>query len=164
MNKVRRVAVYNLVDSNRNHLRLELGVIDDPDDRIVSSRGSSRDMGYRWCFVGTKIPMPVRSMCWFNGFPESTMLDWLKGNGWFVRSKVYVPCGYTTIYELPKGDEDPEEIFVRQPIDKKSFDDAICFLYNNGKRITAIRAYRYAYGGDLDSAAKAVREIVDEQH
>jgi hypothetical protein len=45
--------------------------------------------------------MPVRAYTWFNGFPENIMLDWLKGNGWAIRSRVEMGTGKATVYELP---------------------------------------------------------------
>ena len=50
-------------DSNGNNLRLTLGKIED-----MEAYGAS-DRGFRWRFVGVRIPMPIRSYEWFNGYP-----------------------------------------------------------------------------------------------
>lgn len=99
MKKTKVIRVYNLVDSKGNKVQLELGTFDpNQNDEYPLS---ALDKGYRWRFIGKHIPMPVRSMCWFNGFPEPIMLDWLKGNGWFVRTRVDMCSGYAEVFELP---------------------------------------------------------------
>lgn len=155
---------YNLVNSNGNKLRLYLGRIQGSDDYFS-------DRGFRWCFVGNKIPMPVRSGTWFNGFPENIMLDWLKGNGWALHTSVAMDTGVATVYELPfydepsKGNEksfDPYEIPIHYEADKKTFDELMRELVHTGQRVTAVRAYRYAHGGSLRNAHNAVKEICGE--
>jgi hypothetical protein len=49
--------------------------------------------------------MPVRSGYWFNGFPEKTMIDWLKGNGWYPQSCVLMPVGKAIVFDLPEATE-----------------------------------------------------------
>lgn len=98
MERVKTFRVYNLVNSKGNKLQLELGITDVRREDTV---WSSADKGYRWRFIGKHIPMPVRSLYWFNGFPESIMLDWLKGNGWFVHTRVDTGSSYAEVYELP---------------------------------------------------------------
>lgn len=96
--------VFNLVDSNGTKLQLRLGRLKERQNHVL-------DRGFRWSFVGTKIPMPIRAYTWFNGFPENIMLDWLKGNGWALRSRVEMCTGKATVYELPehsKGNNIPE--------------------------------------------------------
>lgn len=157
MKNIEVLKVYNLVDSKGNKLRLNLGMAKNPND---ASRINDSDLGYRWRFIGKHIPMPVRSGYWFNGFAENIMLDWLKGNDWAVQSKVYMPSGYTEVYELPKGNE--EDICIqpiRHELDEKYFCEIICDLVNNGKTIRAVHLYRYANGGDVLDARKAVMEI-----
>ena len=147
--------VYNLVDSNGTKLQLRLG-------RYKCSEDYLTDKGFRWSFVGSKIPMPVRSYTWFNGFPENTMLDWLKGNGWALRSRVEMSTGKVTVYELPKAEEPSkgnETLSVNRMAYKDVFDDVLRELVRNGKRITAVRVYRYAHGGTLQDCTNAVKEV-----
>lgn len=101
---VRTITIYNLVDSKGSHLQLRLGYIRD-------KRHSHENAGWRWSFEGTKIPMPIRSNTWFNGFPEKTMLDWLAKHNWFVRTKVDMASGKTVVYDLPKPKEEEEELY-----------------------------------------------------
>ena len=101
MKKTKVIRVYNLVDSKGNKLRLELGVFNINKDSEMFDPIMHGDNGYRWRFIGKYIPMPVRSMCWFNGFPEPIMLHWLKGNGWFPYTRVEMCSGYAEVFELP---------------------------------------------------------------
>ena len=157
MKNIKTIRVYNLVDSKGNRLRLELGIINNysPD---YSDPISHSDKGYRWRFIGENIPMPVRSMYWFNGFPESIMLSWLKGNGWYPHTRVEMCNGYAEVFELPNGDETSCE---PSDEDRMAFINVIRDLVRNGKRITAIHTYRYAQGGTLGDAYKAIKEICD---
>jgi hypothetical protein len=99
--------VYNLVDIDGKRLQLRLGRIRGYGDEL---RAHNADHGYRWSFIGTKIPMPVRNATWFNGFTEKVMLDWLKENDWALRSRVEMGTGKATVYDLPtsKGNNIPE--------------------------------------------------------
>lgn len=91
MEKVRTLRVYNLVNANGEKLRLSLGY-------VAAGNG---DECWRWSFVGKNIPMPIRSRTWFHGFPEPIMISWLKGNGWFPRTRVDMGSGYAEVFELP---------------------------------------------------------------
>lgn len=104
MRKFRILRVYNLVNANGDKLRLNLGVTDDPLEEYPMS---ASDKGFRWNFEGHKIPMPVRSGYWFNGFSESVMLDWLKGNGWALHTVVNMMHGEVVVHDLPEA-PDPE--------------------------------------------------------
>ena len=161
MRNIKIVRVYNLVNSKGNKLMLELGVITDGlRDEIPYFRA---DKGYRWRFIGRNIPMPVRSLCWFNGFPEDIMLDWLKGNGWYPQTRVEMSNGYAHVYELPKGDEEDISILPeRYEHEECVFRDVIRDLVSNGNKMRAACLYRYANGGDIYAARDAVREICEE--
>lgn len=98
-------------DSNGNNLRLTLGQIEDMEayGRFMGFHNND-DKGFRWRFVGMRIPMPIRSYEWFNGFPEDTMVPWVKAQGYemvavtsHVTGSVYVVKGNTT--EPSKGNE-----------------------------------------------------------
>lgn len=102
MENIIKLKSYNLVNADGWRLQLYLGM--DVDVNRTYTKGKL-DKGFRWSFVGTKIPMPVRAYTWFNGFPESVMLDWLKENGWALRTVVELPDGNATVYELPFVDE-----------------------------------------------------------
>lgn len=154
--------VYNLVNSNGNKLRLYLG-------RIIGSDDYFGDKGFRWCFVGNRIPMPVRSDTWFNGFPEHIMLDWLKGNGWALHASVTLSTGVVTVCELPSYDEpnkgNEEDIRIlpeRHSHEEYVFREIIRDLVSNGKRMRAVSLYRYANGGEIRDARNAVMEICNE--
>ena len=152
--------VYNLVDSNGTKLQLRLGRYKYSDDYLP-------DKGFRWSFVGSKIPMPVRAYTWFNGFPENIMLDWLKGNGWVLRSRVEMGTGKATVYELPfhgepsKGNEKSTvqltDVAVRQG--ESALSEAIRLLCNQGSVLSAIALYRYIYHCTLVEAKNAVDAI-----
>lgn len=156
--------VYNLVDSNGTKLQLRLG-------RLKYSEDYLPDKGFRWSFVGFKIPMPVRAYTWFNGFPENIMLDWLKANGWALRSRVEMGTGKATIYELPKADESskgnekPTAVYkmpdhaTRQS--EEAFRTAIRMMYNDRSKVHAINLYRYAHPCHLCDANIAVDAILN---
>ena len=154
MRNVTVIKVYNLVNNKGNKLHLRLGELKSRDDAFVSSA----DKGLRWSFVGVNIPMPVRSMTWFNGFPENIMLDWLKGNGWYVQTCVNMCDGNAKVYDVPKGNEEPS-----RELSRRTFNAVIRNLVYEGKQITAAHVYRHANGCDLRDAHNAVMKIVDEQ-
>lgn len=158
MEKVITLKVYNLLDSKGNKLRLKLGHVED------FTPSYHRERGYRWSFVGTNIPMPVRNGTWFNGFPEHTMLEWLKGNGWYVQTCVDMSSGKADVYELPNGNDNlnVEITPERHEVDENVFCETIRNLFRNGNRLDAYRLYRYANGGSLYDADRAVREICNE--
>lgn len=163
MSKVKTVRVFNLVDSKGNKLLLELGITDVMRE---DKPWSSADQGWRWRFIGRNIPMPVRSMYWFNGFPEPIMIDWLKGNGWYVHTRVNMFNGYTEVYELPKGNESLVDIDnglskTINELGKEAFHYALKKLWTEGTCLKAVRVYRYVHGGTIGEATRAVREIVD---
>jgi hypothetical protein len=153
--------VYNLVDSNRNKLRLYLGLENGHSDR------KNPDKGLRWSFSGNKIPMPVRSGTWFNGFPEWTMLGWLKENGWYPESCVICNSFNVYTYEVPKANEAPkaddtDKFPALSELDKTVFEHVIRSLVSEGHKARACRIYRYAHGGKLTDALKAVEFIITE--
>lgn len=157
MEKIKAFRVYNLVNSKGNKLQLELGLT---NVRREDEPWCSTDKGYRWRFIGKHIPMPVRSLYWFNGFPEPIMLDWLKGNGWFVRTHVDLGSGYAEVFEINKGNAIDADAL---PLYERTFERIVCDLYHNGQKIDAIRLYRYVCGGTLRDAKNAVSEIVDQR-
>ena len=157
------IVVYNLVDSNGTKLQLRLGRLNGYSDKLLSYHC---DQGFRWSFVGSKIPMPVRAYTWFNGFPENTMLDWLKGNGWALRSRVEMSTGKATVYELPKAEEpskgnnEYELSLSAIRCGERALKGAVRLLYNNGSGVAAIRLYRYVHPTCMLAAHDAVKAIV----
>ena len=160
MENMKVIKVYNLVNSKGNELQLELGIGDCTPGEYPND---TKDNGYRWRFFGFNIPMPVRSGYWFNGFSESIMLDWLKGNGWYPRTRVNMRTGRTLVYELPKGNEEDIRILPeRYEHEECVFREIIRDLCHNGKTMRATSLYRYANGGEIRDAHKAVKEICGE--
>lgn len=153
MEKVNILKVYNLLDSKGTKLQLRFGVIDN----FMPSYHGERQ--FRWSFIGTKIPMPVRNGTWFNGFPEHTMIEWLNGNGWYVRSIVDMTTGKANVYELPNGDDKYElsELAIRQGED--SLETAIRILCDEGFKLKAIALYRYVHPCTLSEGKAAVDAI-----
>lgn len=163
MRKVKTLRVYNLVDSKGNKLRLELGIITEGlrDECPLCSA----DKGYRWRFIGDHIPMPVRSMYWFNGFEESIMLDWLKANGWYPHTRVEMDGGWAKVYELPKRNElsdDDEQYELSESamrLGEQSLHDAVNLLCKNGYVLKAVALYRYVHPSSLVEAKHKVDDI-----
>lgn len=157
------IVVYNLVDANGTKLQLRLGRLKGYGDELLAYH---TDQGFRWSFVGSKIPMPVRSETWFNGFPENIMIDWLKGNGWYPRSRVEMGTGKATIYELPKvgkpskGNEEYKLPDYAIHAGENALREAVKMLYNKGSRIDANSLYRYVHPSNMLDAKYAVEAIV----
>ena len=164
MEKIKTIKIYNLVDCKGNKVQLELGIT---EVRREDKPWDSMDKGYRWRFIGKHIPMPVRSMYWFNGFPENIMLDWLKGNGWRVRTSVNTQTYHVNIWEVATEDvtsnesEIPEHVIANG---RAAVDEAIRMLWDNGSRLKAVQLYRYAVNPccSLGEATNAVREITNK--
>jgi len=164
MRHIQTLRVYNFVDSKGNKLRLNLGYIDGPIDE---SPIDNYDKGYRWSFEGYKIPMPVRSGYWFNGFPESVMLDWLKGNGWALHTIVNMQIGTARVYELPNGDDKANETYELSALGieqgERALHEAVIRLCESGQKIQAVCLYRYVHPCKLQEANRVVTEIIDRQ-
>ena len=165
---VRKIEVlksYNLVNSKGTKLQLQLGIADgDVPDRYPICNA---DRGYRWRFIGTEIPMPVRSMYWFNGFAEEIMLEWLKGNGWYPQTCVHMYTGRADVYELPKANEpikaDEEYKLSEAAIrcGEEALHNAVCMLCKAGLKLRAVALYRYIHPSSLVDAKYAVDDIVN---
>lgn len=163
MENMEVLKVYNLVNSKGNELRLELGLGNCTYDEYPKD---TKDNGFRWRFFGYNIPMPVRAGYWFNGFSESVMLDWLKGNGWYPRTKVNMRTGRAMVYEQPdvyeasKGNESSyelTELMIGQG--ERALQFAIKTLADNGDKIKAVMLYRYIHPCPLIDAKHAVDAI-----
>ena len=166
MSEIKVITAYNLVNANGTKLQLRLGVT-----RYGGRNGSisNGDECFRWSFNGKEIPMPVRSGYWFSGFPEHVMMNWLKGNGWALRSRVDMATGKATVYELPsveepsKGNEKSIADYpALDPTEKCIFDYVIRYLADGEKKAIAARLYRYVHGGTLRNAYDAVQLIITE--
>lgn len=160
MEKIKPLRRYTLVDERSNSLHLFLGQKEDWAE-------TSKDKGYRWMFKGFKIPMPVRSETWFNGFPVDTMLDWLKGNGWTLHSVLDLTTDKLTVYkyvgapDTSKGNNGPVST-GNENLDGtyyRNFCSIIKELCEAGRKIPAVRLYRYVHGGSLSEANNAVNAI-----
>ena len=146
MEKVKALIAYNLRNPDGCTLRMLYGRMLDMNGCVDNAYSAQR-----WCFCGTRIPMPVRSGTWFVGFAVPEMLEWLRHEGWELQTRVVIGTGYAQVYEpSQKGNED---------FDKAAFHEIIRELYEDGRRLKAIRIYRYAHKCALSEANKAVREI-----
>ena len=154
-------------DSNGNNLRLTLGKIED-----MEAYGTD-DKGFRWRFVGPKIPMPIRSYEWFKGFPEEVMVTWVKSQGYkvvavtnHVTGSVYVVKGNeATATTAVNPDDDgkgnePYEL-TEQAIrnGNETLTEAIKLLCSQGAVLKAISLYRLVHPCGLKDAKEAVDKI-----
>lgn len=161
-------------DTNGNNLRLTLGKIEDMEayNRFMGF-GNNDDKGFRWQFVGPKIPMPIRSFEWFNGFPEEVMVPWVQSQGYKLVAVTSHVTGFVHVFkgdkttavdtdDAPKrnkvpastGDPDIDSLY------HKAFCDIIYELWTNNRKIDALRLYRYAHGGSLRDAKRNTEDIV----
>ena len=162
-------------DHNGNDLRLTMGKIEDMEAyRRFMGFGNKDDKGFRWRFVGIKIPMPIRSYEWFNGFPEDIMVPWVKSQGYevvavtsHVTGSVYVAKGNESTAvdtdDAPKGNNGPVSTGNDgiDNINRLAFHNIIRELCDACRKVEAVRLYRYAHGGDLHNAVNAVKAIRD---
>lgn len=101
MPEIKPIKILLLVNPNGDKTQLHFGMLKDPKDF-----NGDKDTGFRWMFTGKKIPMPIRSEEWFNGFPEATMMDWLKANGgWVVHAIWTAKTNKLTVLNLPSAPE-----------------------------------------------------------
>lgn len=163
MERIKPLRRYTLVDEYNNPLYLFLG-------QEENHNANSKDQGFRWMFKGYKIPMPVRSETWFNGFPADTMLDWLKGNGWTLHSMWNCATNRLTVYkyvDVPKDSKRNPVSTGNDAIDdtnRQVFQRIIKELCEASRKSEAVRLYRYVHGGPLGDANSAVNAIRDSIH
>lgn len=115
-------------DSNGNDLRLTLGKIED-----MEAYGAD-DKGFRWRFVGPKIPMPIRSYEWFNGFPEDVMVSWVKSQGYEIVASTNHVTGFVYVAKgnkIPKAPKEPEAPKGNEPVTVKYVVDDGCNSYHS---------------------------------
>ena len=165
MKKIKLLKVFNLLNAEGIRLQLRLG----QDNEIVRNYCNGEpDMGYRWCFYGTKIPMPVRSGAWFNGFPAEVMLNWLKENGWALETVVWPSTGDAQVFDLDfncdKGNEaielfDVSDIPTSNIGEHGVVNEAVRVLCRCNRKLAAIKLYRILYKCGLREAKEGVEEI-----
>lgn len=158
MKEVKIIRVFNLVNPKGTKLQLRLGAMQN----CANLRG--KDMGWRWSFIGTEIPMPVRNGTWFNGFPEATMMNWLMDQGWMPESAVEMATGRRKVFDCTKANvEIPETVASGG---ERALKKAINLLCENGSLLTATQLYRYVYNltcgtisiSDAKRAVDAIRK------
>lgn len=148
------IKTYNLVNPEGRTLQLQLGRTDSPTS-------NPKDAGWRWSFIGQRIPMPIRSGEWFNGFPESVMINWLMEHDWFVRTKVNLETGRAIVYELPDAPwEYPDDLLDE---DTEAFNNVIYDMVKKGRRKTAMQLFRLCYEVDTSEASYGVARICAEK-
>ena len=157
--RIDTLKVYNLVNSSGEKLQLFFGRIKDH----YIDNGCGRDTGFRWSFVGTNIPMPIRNGTWFNGLPVDIMMQWLNAHGWYVRSCANMYNGKVDVYELPDGLDENETYELSEhaiAMGEDALRVAIHELCNNGNKLRAIKLYRYVHPSSLVDAKTAVEAII----
>lgn len=175
MERIKPLRRYTLIDRHRNALHLFLG-------QEEGHAKTSKDKGFRWMLKGHKIPMPVRSEGWFNGFPVDTMLDWFKENGWSLHSELDLATNRLVMYkyvcmnevgkgnettatiavnpdDAPKGNETYEltELSIRNG--NEALTEAIKILCSKGVVLKAINLCRLVHPCCLKDAKEAVDKI-----
>lgn len=157
MKNIEIIKVYNLVNANGDKLQLRYGKLMARANELFTS---SEDMGLRWSFAGKKIPMPVRSRTWFNGFPKEIMIQWLNEQGWFVATEVLMTTGEAKAYELPEPEE--EYLITDLVKDEEEFFDLVREMFRNGKRIEAMHLCRYVHEVGTKEACSILHNICAE--
>lgn len=157
MKNIEVIKVYNLVNANGDKLLLRYGKLMARTNELFTS---SADMGLRWSFAGKKIPMPVRSRTWFNGFPKEIMIQWLNEQGWFVATEVLMTTGEAKAYELPE----PEEEYLTTDLvkDEEEFFALVRELCDNGKALEAMHLCRYTHEVGTKEACSILHNICND--
>ena len=148
--------IYNLLNPNGAKLQLRLGIVNSGDEFC-----GHKDTGLRWSFVGTKIPVPIRSGTWFNGFPENIMLEWLKSNGWSVCTCVNCITYNVTVYEpSQKGNESSSQKGnAPDVLIERELNHAMELLIEAKRPLGAERLYKHIHDCSYLEATKVVREM-----
>lgn len=153
MPEVKPIKVLLLVNPNGDKIQLHFGMLKDTKDF-----NGDKDTGFRWMFTGKKIPMPVRSEEWFNGFPEATMLNWLKENGgWVVHAIWTAKTNKMTVVDLPSAPVKTEDSGkLGYAINK-----AIQQLCVDGHKEQARELHHISTGCSYHDACLSVEEIIN---
>lgn len=160
MKNIEITKVYNLVNANGDKLQLRYGKLMARGNEFRALLTSSEDMGLRWSFVGKKIPMPVRSRTWFNGFPKEIMIQWLNEQGWFVATEVLMTTGEAKTYELPEPNE--EYLATDLVKDEEEFFDLVREMCRDGKALEAMHLCRYVHEVGTKEACSILHNICHE--
>lgn len=160
--KIYPLISYALINENDEHLTLQYGRVMDDNGNVMSGVKEQR-----WRFLGTHIPMPVRSNTWFEGLSTREMLAWLYEAGYELQARVNLSSG---VVYAPKGNKEPKREVpglsdVAISLGEKALQRAIRCMCNDNLKLNAIALYRYFNGGTLQEARNAVTEIceLDEQ-
>lgn len=152
MENINVIRVYNLVNPKGTRLQLRLGVMNlEPQDKYDG------DTGFRWSFLGTNIPMPVRKGTWFNGFPHDTMMLWLAEHNWYVETEVDMLTGKAKAHALPEPEEEYDSKTMAE--DGDVFYAHLKELDAQGKFGIAVQLYSYANEVGHWTARQIVKEI-----
>lgn len=156
MQKVDIITTYNLVDPNGNVLLLYLGMMTNGERPGASRRPV-------WSFAGNRIPMPVRSHTWVDGFKEEVMLNWLKDHGWALRAIVNMSSGKATVINLPTDEPSKGEEYKLSDAailnGENALKIAIKDMCNQGCILRAVYLYRLVNPCSLADAKHAVDAI-----
>lgn len=60
--------------------------------RTLLYRGVDSNGCWKWMVSGERVPFPVRSYTWFDGFDPDTMNKWMLNDGWKFVTKIRPPC------------------------------------------------------------------------
>jgi hypothetical protein len=166
--EIKPIKTILLRDPNGNELRLTLGKIEDmvAYNRFMGSANND-DKGFRWRFVGSKIPIPIRSYEWFNGFPEDTMLSWLTFQGYTVAAVTNHISGYVYVVKgnenhVNKGNESHTKVQLTEEAIRRgeaTLKAAVRLLCDQGSVLSAIALYRYVHSCSLLDSKHAVDAI-----
>lgn len=147
MENVKKIRAFYYQDNDGNKLTMFYGrLVDCTGVGIVGT-----DNAQRWCFIGNKIPMPVRSGTWFQGFGFNKMNDFVESTGYKLVTTVNLIYG--TVWYCP---------IVNKPIpDMDSIKYQIEKLYNGGNKLRLICLYQTIAGCSVSEANEVVTDIIN---
>lgn len=149
MENVKKIRAFYYQDNDGNKLTMFYGRLFDSDLNCISSANNAQ----RWCFTGNKIPMPVRSGTWFQGFGYNKMNCFVESTGYHLVMTVNLIHG--TVWHCPIIEKD------RSTVDMDLIKHQIRKLYNGGNQIRLARLYQTIAGCSVSEAHEVVIDIIN---
>lgn len=149
MESVKKIRAFYYQDNDGNKLTMFYGRLVEPTGAGIAGIVGT-DNAQRWCFIGKKIPMPVRCYTWFQGLNSYEMNRFVESTGYKLVMTVNLITG--TVWHCPTVNEHiPDMDAIKYHIEK---------LYNGNNKHRLIRLYKTISGCNVSEAEKVVTDII----
>lgn len=145
MENIKKIRAFYYKDNQGNKLTMFYGRLFDSAFNCISGTNNAQ----RWCFTGNKIPMPVRSGTWFQGFGYNEMNRFVESTGYHLVMTVNLIHG--TVWKCPELEFTPDIDTIKHRIKR---------LYTGSNKLSLIRLYKEATGCNLSEANDVVTELL----